>query len=357
MKKNLFLMLSVIVLVAAIILGGCAAPAPAPTPAPAPVSIELKFAYFPPPPAPISKLGFEGWGPEIEKATNGQVKVKYFGGSAMGSPADHYKLVTSGTSDISVISPEFTPGVFPLNEIANVPGLFPGSEAAAVALYRLNEKYTLDKELKDVKLLAISPTAPSQLHTKTKQVKTLDDLKGMKLAVTSATHAKTVELLGGSPVSMVEGDVYTALDRGMVDGRLHAWDSIVTWKTMEVTKYRTGNVNASLNLMMVLMNKNTWDKFPADIKTTLTGLIGQKMSQNLGKVYDTANAGALEAAKAYDAKVGNPEIYWLPPDEQQKWLKAYEGFADDWAKATDAKGLPGAAALKDIKAFVAEVKK
>lgn len=317
----------------------------------------LKFAYWPPPPAPICRLGFEGWGPAVEDATDGRIKIEYIGGGALGAPPAHYDLVASGMADIGVMTPEFTPGTFPLSEIANLPALFPNSEVAAGAMYQYHQKYTVDGELKGVKILAVAPTAPHQLHTIDKHVKTLEDLKGMELACSSVAHADTIEALGAVASTMVEGELFTALERGMVDGRLHAWDSIVTHKTMEVTKYRTGNVNAPLNQMIIVMNWDTWNKLPADLQNILTGLSGLDLSRYCGIIYDRANLQMLEVAKAYDKAQGNPDIYWLPEDEQKRWQDAMEVVPTKWAEAMEAKGLPGKAALKDLRAFVEQYKK
>jgi TRAP-type C4-dicarboxylate transport system substrate-binding protein len=366
--KKLFQVLLVVTIISILVFSGCTgqSPAPAPkpeptTPAPAPApaqpgSIELKFAYWPPPKAEICGLGFEPWGREIEDATGGVVKVKYFGGSAMGAPKDHYKLVESGTADIGVFVAEFTPGVFPLSSIANMPLIFPSSEIAAGALWQFHKKYTFDTELKNVKILAVSPTAPAQLLTKTKQVKTLDDFKGMKVSVTSPLRAKMVEALGAAPVFTPEGEVYTNLERGLVDGRLHEWDGAVVWKEMEVTKYRTGNINLSLNQMLVAMNLDTWNSLPANIQEIITGATGLHMSRHLGMIFDRANNRNLLVLQEYDRKAGNPEIYWLPEDERAKWIAAITPYMDAWVKDMEDKGLPGNAALKDVNGWVDQYK-
>ncbi|MBN1189676.1 MAG: TRAP transporter substrate-binding protein [Dehalococcoidales bacterium] len=332
----------------------------APTKAPPPAQsgpVELKFAYFPPPAAEISRLGFEAWGKAVEDATGGMVKISYFGGASLGGAPEHYDLVLSGTADIAVISPEFTPGQFPMSGIANLPGLFPNSEVAAGALWEYSKKYTMDTELKEVKLLAVSPTAPSQLLTRTKQVKTLEDLKGLKIAGTSPAHAKTVEALGGVPVLQTEGEVYTSLERGLVDGRLHAWDSTVVWKGMEVTKYRTANVNGPLNLMLILMNMDSWNKLSPEMQNIMTGLSGLGMSRYTGIIYDRANMRMLEVVKEYDKANGNPDIYWLPEDEQAKWQKAMSTYVDEWVSEMNGKGLPGEQALSDLRGWVEQYKK
>ena len=300
--KRFFLIPLAIVLMGILIFSGCSQqarlqhlplpPRRASTPTPTTTTsgpIELKFAYWVPPVIPMAKLGWEGWGHEVTDATNGRVTVKYSGGAAMGAPQDHYDLVKSGTADIAMIEPSFTPGVFPLSYIAYLPMMFPSAEVAAGALYQFNKKYTFNGEFKDVKILAFSPTSPSQLLTNKVQVKTLEDLKGLKIAVTSPVTAEIMNTLGASAVFMPEGEVYTSLERGLVDGRVHEWDGAVVWKGMEVTKYRTGNINLSVNQMMVVMNWNSWNKLPADIQGIITGMTGLHYSRFLGLVFDRAN--------------------------------------------------------------------
>jgi TRAP-type C4-dicarboxylate transport system substrate-binding protein len=360
--KKLFFALLAIVLIGVLILGGCAqtTPAPAPTPAPTPTSapstqtFELKFAYWIPPVIPISKLGYEAWGHEIEDATGGRIKIKFFGGGAMGAPADHYDLVKSGTADIVNFVPAFTPGVFPLDSVSNLPLIFSSAEIAATSLWQFHQKYTVNSEFKDIKLLAISPVSPLQLLNNVRQVKTLEDLKGMKVAATAPTVTKILEKLGAIPVFMPEGDVYTSLERGLVDGRLHQWDGAVAWKGMEVTKYRTGNVDVALDEMVIGMNRNTWNKLPSDLQDILTGATGLLLSRHFGMVFDRANNDNLLVLQAYDKKVGNPDIYWLPAGERQRWVTAVTPLWDEWVNEMAGKGLPGKAALDDLRALVTQ---
>src|SRR4030042_1500485 len=229
--------------------------------------------------------------------------------------------------------------------------MFPSSEIASAALYQFHKKYTWDKEYKGVKILAINATAPNQLLNNRVQVKTLADLKGVKIAVTSPTATKLVEALGATPVFMPEGEIYTSIERGLVDGRLHQWDGAVVFKAMEVTKYRTGNVNIYLDQMVIAMNLDSWKKLPADLQNIIPGATGLLWSRHLGMVFDRANSSQLLVLQEYDKKKGNPDIYWLPQDERQKWVEAITPMYDEWAKDMTGKGLPGKAALDDLNAW------
>jgi TRAP-type C4-dicarboxylate transport system substrate-binding protein len=317
---------------------------------------ELIFAYWPPLEAEICKLGFEAWGHELEDATDGRIKIKFFGGSNMGAPVSHYKLAKTGLADISVFVPEFTPGIFPLSGIANLPMIFPSSEAAALALYQFHMKYTANTELKDVKILATSPTAPAQLLTRDKQVRTLKDLKDMKIATTSTIQARLIELLGATPVFMTDRELYTSLSRGLTDGRFTEWHGASVWEVMKITRFRTVNINLALNQMLIVMNWDSWNSLPPDIQSIITGASGLHLSRYLGIVFDRANNRSLSKLQTYDKEVGNPEMYRLSDSERQRWIEAVQPFIEHWVIESEAQGYPARDALKDVLAWLEQYK-
>jgi hypothetical protein len=58
--------------------------------------------------------------------------------------------------------------------------------------------------------------------------------------------------------------------------------------------------------------------------------------------------------KDYDQQAGNPEIYWLPDDERQRWAEAVKPFTDHWVEETEAAGYPARAALEDVITWLEE---
>ena len=89
----------------------------------------------------------------------------------------------------------------------------------------------------------------------------------------------------------------------------------------------------------------------------MTGATGLLWSRHLGMVFDRANNANLLVLQEYDKKKGNPEIYWLPDDERQKWVQAVTPIWDEWVQDMEGKGLPGKAASEDLKAWVAQYEK
>ena len=270
----------------------------------------------------------------------------------MGAAPDHYDLVLKGTADIGWIDPNFTPGVFPLIGAIALPMLFPNSEVAGAVFWEMMDKYMADTEFSKVKVLWVYPTGLFQLWTREKQVKTVEDIKGLKLACTSTVLTKITEALGGVPVFMPEPDIYTSLERGMLDGRWHEWEGGWTWKAHEVTKYRTANVDLATNTNVIIMNLDAWNSLPPDIQKILDEASGLEYSMYSGGVWDATNEEFLPIVMDYDEKAGNPPIYYLPDDERARWKEAITPVYDEWVNEMEAEGLPGKAIFEDVLAAV-----
>lgn len=313
--------------------------------------IQLKFAHWVPPVHPIVTQVLEPWCRDLEKSTNGRVKVTIYGGGALGSAQDHYDLAYKGTADIAFISPGFTPGAFPLTDAMNLPMLFPSSEVAGLVFWDLFEKYLKGKEYTDVVVLYGVPTSTFQLTTRKKPVHMLEDLRGLKIASTAIVVNEIIKQLGGVPVYMSSPEVYTSLERGLTDGVFYGWDTIAKFGHYEVTKFRTENIDLGMNFAMMIMNKDTYQKLPADIQQVINERTGAELSKKCGALFDMASAKLREDVVAYDKKVGNPPIYRLPDAERERWRQAVLPLYDEWAGDMEKKGLPGKAVVKDMRAW------
>jgi TRAP-type C4-dicarboxylate transport system substrate-binding protein len=151
-----------------------------------------------------------------------------------------------------------------------------------------------------------------------------------------------VKGLGGSPVTLPITEVYTSLEKGVIDGVVTAFTAMVGYRLYDVVKYSI-NANLTATPMVVAMNKKTWDSLPADV---------QQILENLKMRY------AFECATKYDADVtksfeigkskGNV-IYTLPAAELAQWGAEFSPVYDQWLEDMKAKGLPGKAVLDQIR--------
>lgn len=277
------------------------------------------------------------WAEHVERHTDGRVKVQLIGGAVLGTPVEHLDICLSGRADIAWIAIGHFPGVFPYSDVRFLPFLYPSGAVGGRVFWEMTEKYLLDTEYKDLKVLYTHPTAVMQLLTRTKQVKTVEDLKGLKIVMDSAVQVTMTEMLGAVPVFVTEGEIFTTLERGLVEGRWREWEGAVTWKEMEVTKYRTGGLDIASNHGMGIMNLDSWNKLPADVQKVIDEMrLGHSIWAGLS--FDETSLQRLPELQEYDKKVGNPEIYWLPKEEKARFVAAVEPMYEWWVSDMESKG-------------------
>ncbi len=367
--KKFFLVPLVILLVSAFVFGGCAkeapaptpalAPAPAPTlapvPAPAPAKpVELSFSFPSPPRSFILTDIFTPWAKMIEERTTAigkPVKIVFYAGGALGKIADHPDMITNGVCDIGASwAPSTNPGRFPLNDVMYLPVMF---QAATVLDQVAQELYDTRPEFRNefagMKVLCFHAAGNGNLVTRTKQVKTLEDFKGLKCTAEGKIRSDAVSAWGGVPMNITTPEVYTSLERGLLDGGVTTWDGIhLTFKWSEITKYRTAFPRALWTSHLVCaMNPGKFNSLPPDVQKIFDELSGAYLSKFAGEVGDKVELKAFEAMKEYDKKVGNPEPYYMPQDEFQRWIEAVKPIHEKWISETEAKGLPAKSIYED----------
>ncbi|MCX5821111.1 MAG: TRAP transporter substrate-binding protein DctP, partial [Deltaproteobacteria bacterium] len=150
---------------------------------PAPVNaapVTLTYANFPPA-STFPCVQMERWVKEIEKRTNGQVKINTFPGGTLLPAKNIFDGVIAGTADIGNFAMSYQPGRFPVSEAVDLPLGFPNARVASLVLTDLIDKYK-PKEFEKVKILTLFTCPPADFMT-SKPVRTLKDLKGMELRV------------------------------------------------------------------------------------------------------------------------------------------------------------------------------
>lgn len=376
MKRTRVMKLSVfclaLALVAAFLLASCAEPAPAPAPAPAPTPapapaptpappvekpVELKYATAIPPVSFMNTDIIIPWIEEVESLSGGKVKITPYWAESLVKAPDMYSALLAKTADIIEMDPSWTPGVFLLSEGISLPLVFDSAEAASATYYELIEKHLQAGEFKDIKVLSCRAIGAANFSTKTKQIKVLEDLSGQKIATTAGGGVKTLQQLGAAPTLLPIVDVFTALERGMVDGYVDCWDAAECFKFYEVTKYRT-NVGGLLHPRIVLlMNKDSYNSLPSDIKQIFDQTTGLEQSRSGGALVDANEKVVLSRILEYDKEKGNPEIYNLPQAERERWREAVAPVYEDWIAENEAKGLPARAFFEDLLQIAAKYNK
>ena len=300
--------------------------------------INLKFATFVTPMHWVS-ISFENYAKEVEKRTNGRIKVTMFHANTLAPGPQIFDAVTKGIADIGYASISYTQGRFPLTEVVGLPL---GYKSGLIGTRMMNE-YLMKfkpKEFDPVKVMWLQVHGPGVLHTTKKPVSKLEDLQGMKIRSTG-TSSRVAAALGASPVGMPMSEAYDALSRGIVEGILAPFEALKSWKLGEVTAYTTEEWGAAYaDTLYIVMNKEKWNSIPADLKPVMEKLNAEWLERD-GKGWDDSDVEGRD----FMLKRGN-KIVTLSKQENERWAAKVEPLLAEYLKNTKAKGLPGDEVLK-----------
>lgn len=304
-------------------------------------SIKVLIGHFEPEQAEWSKVMKE-WGKELEKVTNGQVKVNYSFGGAIAKPGEIYGLVKSGIIDAGPCIPAFGgPGQFPMSDAIGLPYNSPTALIGGRAIFNYAEHGYLDKEFADVIMVSFMPGQADTLYTKDKPVTGLEDIKGLKLFAATPIVQQRVKQWGGTPVQVPMTELYSALQKGILDGILLNYNVHQIFKLAEVLRYATlPGTGAVVNVF--ILNKNTFKKLPPE---------GQKFIMETRMKYtDMFNKGwdkSCEIGREMFLKNGGKELQWTPEALEQR-AKLEGPTWEKWISEIENAGLPGREAVNDI---------
>jgi TRAP-type C4-dicarboxylate transport system substrate-binding protein len=192
-------------------------------------------------------------------------------------------------------------------------------------------------EFDDVVPMYFHAHGPGLLFTVEKPVRTMADLKGLKIRSTG-NSAKLIEALGGTPVAQPMPAAYQSLQKGVVDGSVHPMESNKGWKLGEVVRHCTMTVPVGYTTtFFIVMNKDRWNEIsPKDQK--IIEQINREWSVMHGRAWDASGAEGRE----FLASKGGDFIE-LDPAEAERWVQAakpvLDGYADGEGKAVNGKSV------------------
>jgi len=304
--------------------------------------IKLNFVSDYPERHPAVVGAFKPWIKEIEEKSGNRVKFTFFTPNALVPQRDGYDSTVSGMVDVLNGFPPNTPGKFPLCSVTELPFVASSSVASARVIWELNKKYPeWRKQFEDTKILWFYSGDVAQVHTTKKLVKTLNDIKGMKIIGITPNAIERIRMLGGNPVEMTVMDVFLALERGMGEGLIMPFAAVRSLKVSDVAKYHTV-LNMDTAAFYVVMNKNKFNSLPPDIQKIFEETTGEKMAILTSK----AIADTSTADKQWMKDNGHT-IYDLPETERAKMAEILKPIYEKCVKDMEAKGYKNAREIMD----------
>jgi TRAP-type C4-dicarboxylate transport system substrate-binding protein len=317
----------------------------------APEVITLKVAHFLPTSSNFHQLILLPWCDKIAKESGGKFKCQIYPSMQLGgSPQQLFDQARDGIADIIWTVPTYQAGRFTKSEVFELPFIAKSAEKASQAMWEYVQKNSLD-EFKGVKLIATHIHEGNQLHFGSKSIKTLEDLKGLKIRAPGRIASKTLAALGAMPVQMPAPAVAEAISKNVVDGASIPWEVTTAFKLQEICKTHTETAphqaKHANSIFVMAMNPAKYNSLSPELKKVIDQNSGLATSRWVGKMWDNAAAPARKIAVER-----RNTINVLSDAEYNRWVKAAQLVDDAWIKEVDAKGANGKALLNDAKALL-----
>jgi TRAP-type transport system periplasmic protein len=318
--------------------------------------VTLKFHHIWPSAAMAPTRVIAPWCDKVATESAGRIKCQMLPAmSGGGTPPQLVDRVKDGVDDLTITLPGYTAGRFPAMEVFELPFMTNSAEAGAAASWEYLQKHAL-KEFPGTKILATWVHDEGYVHTSSKQVKSLDDFKGLKMRAPTRQTNKLLAKLGATPVGMPVTGVADALSKGTIDGFALPWEVIPAFKLHEMTKFHTQTDPTRPALysagFVFAMNQAKYDALPADLKKVIDNNSGAGLSRQIGKIWDESQAVGRKAAQDR----GNT-IITLSAADTDAWIKASASLNDEWVVDMDKRGLPGKQMLQDARELLVKHRK
>jgi len=352
--------LLVILLIGVLVLGGfsCAAPAPSPAPGTKPPVATSAAPSGPPPGAAPIKITYLGGMPLktlitdgqekfkelIEKKSNGVITIDLYPAGQLYLHKDMPEAIQNGAASMAVGDSTQWSGLAPAGMVYAMPLGFDSLKHILRFVEQVNPIF--DKELAKIntKLVGLNYYGTGFGIISRKPIQSPADFAGKKLRGMADIHSVVFGALGASMVSMSSAEVYTALERGMLDAAFSGYSTFVSRKWMEPCKYVITGPNFTSFMPTpypVVWNIDKWKALPAWAQ--------QMVTETVKEVYEwqIAEADKMDTQDIDTMKKNGVTFYLIPEAEWPNWTK---GGKVGWNYIAERDKENGAAILKAVDA-------
>ena len=341
MKKISFGLLMTIFLIGTVMAAETAAAKP----------VTLNFAIADPATHYEVKGVYAVWAKEVETRTEGRVKIRLYPGQTLGKQGEQYDLVLKGAAHLTImVGPQY-PGRFPLTDVFNLPFLVPpdGPNSPGKAIREMvHEKYLIPIYFKDVKVLWKGRYQPNVIQMAKKPARTLEDMKGQVIGFPGGRILpRYIKALGASPEQSPGPEVYTNLEKGIIDGQILPFETQMAFKLSDVAKHVT-MTNQGSAAKCLIMRKQTWESLAPDIQKII-----EDMNPWAEDLMFKVGMGVFGKISDLSKKAG-VEMIELSPSERARWVDAAKSLERDWVAEMNAKGLPANEMYNEILKLLGE---
>lgn len=316
-------------------------------------AVTLRLHHFLPPVANVHRFFLVPWARKVEADSNGALRVQIFPSMQLGgAPPQLFDQARDGVVDIAWTLPGNTPGRFPKIEVFELP--FVANQRGVPNAKAVQEFYEtqMRDEFREVHPICVWGHDGGSIHAK-REVRTMEDLRGLKLRFPTRQAGEALRALGASPIGMPIPQVPEALSQGVIDGAVVPWEVVPSIRLQELVRFHTeieGTPTLYIATFILAMNIAKYTALPAELKRVLDANSGQVAAELAGRVWDEQGPVVEEMVRR---RPGN-QIISLSAAEKARWMTTTQPVVEAWVAGSAARGFDGAALLADARRLVAK---
>jgi TRAP-type C4-dicarboxylate transport system substrate-binding protein len=291
------------------------------------------------------------WARKVEAEAGGRIRIDVFPSMQLGgAPAQLFDQARNGDVDLVLAAPSLTPGRFPRIEMFELP--FVPARRALVSSKALDEfaAANLKDEFREVHAISFSCSDRAVVHAN-QPIRTIEDVKDMKLHVPTRFAGEAMRVLGAQPVPMPLAQLPPAITQHVIDGCVDPWHVVPPLRLNDLLKTHTefSDLSLSSTTFVLAMNKDAYDRLPRDLKTAIDNNSGQLAAGMAGAMWDLQAGVVAEMV----AERGDT-IVTLLPEAVAHWRKATEPTIAIWLKEMKEQKVDGGKLLASARALLAK---
>ena len=314
-------------------------------------AVTLKFHTFMSPQSNVWLSMHKPWMDKVEKESGGRIKFEGYPAMQLGgTPVQLYDQAKDGVVDVVWTLPGNTAGRFPRIEVFELPFMMNNAEATSKAYWEYFSTVAPD-EFKDTQVLALQVHGPGVIHTTDKPIKSIADMRGLKLRAPTRQVTKLMGVLGATPVGMPLPQIPDALSKGTINGCVIPWEVVPSVKVNELTKFHAefDPVGGSLytTTFVMAMNKAKYNSLAPDLKKVIDNNSGMATSAWLGKTQQGNDGIGRKTA----SDRGNT-IYTVSAAEAQDFRRKSRAVEVEWVEDMNKKNFDGKKLLDTARSLI-----
>jgi TRAP-type C4-dicarboxylate transport system substrate-binding protein len=307
---------------------------------------ELRLHSFIPPAHVIARQVIVPWSQAVAQASNSRLSVRFFPSQQLGGrPDDLYDQAAQGIVDIVFTLPGYTSSAFPRTTLVELPGMASSAVDGTERIWRVFEQH-LAAEYAPVRVLALWTNDNAVLMSKSRPIRRLEDMRGIKIRAPSAVQAAQLEALGATPIDLPANQIYNALDRGVIDAALIPISVVIDFRLGEVVRHYTLGAPLGRSPFVIAMNRRRYERLPAELRAAIDQTSGRALSVSAARAYEERGAEAMARIRAE----GRAEVIELGEDERRRWRAALTPLTDRLIAEQERPNLPARALVDAYRA-------